>query len=282
MKLPSVSRRNQIIIVVLIILIIPSIFIYNYTQNNPRFCTTCHIMIEAYDTWQESPHRVINCHECHRTSIGESLQHVFDVLTKNPQEVTKPVDIENSWCEECHISEDPQWLQVRNTAGHLVHVYEGEVYAECIDCHGVSLHIFRPPEEACFQCHDVERLHAAEVMMAKCVSCHDFLVADDPLIPQREDCLECHPNRETIVVIPPDTHMNSTCTLCHDPHEITISEECVNCHVGEGGLHDVPDHNICTSCHIPHMDLPERAICETCHEDRVDHFAPISCTTCHG
>jgi hypothetical protein len=47
-----------------------------------------------------------------------------------------------------------------------------------------------PPEKACLECHDVSKVHAFEVMLTDCVTCHDFLVNNDQLIPQRADCLE--------------------------------------------------------------------------------------------
>jgi nitrate/TMAO reductase-like tetraheme cytochrome c subunit len=55
MKLPEMTKRNQLLLVLAILIIaVPSIFIYDYTQNNPNFCTTCHIMDEAFVTWESS------------------------------------------------------------------------------------------------------------------------------------------------------------------------------------------------------------------------------------
>ena len=166
MKLPEMTKRNQILLIlVLIIAAVPALFIYDYTQNNPKFCTTCHLMNSAYDTWNVSAMHHVNCHSCHETDMITSMNHVYDVLFKNPSEVTKPVEITNEMCESCHASNDPQWLQVVNTAGHKVHFFGEENYADCIDCHGLTLHVFEPPEQACLNCHDPEKVHASDLGM---------------------------------------------------------------------------------------------------------------------
>jgi len=285
MKLPEMNRRNQVLLIlVLLVIAVPSIFIFDYTQNDPRFCTTCHVMNEAYDTWEVSAMHDLNCHDCHEASMAESMQHVYDVLTKNPQEVTKLVEIENEMCETCHTSNDPQWLQVVNTAGHNVHVFGNDDHADCIECHGMELHVFRPPHEPCLECHEPDRVHASESMFADCISCHDFLVEEEDLKPSRDDCIECHADKEELTIsIPEDAHQESTCTSCHNPHGEVTAEECTICHADvEGGLHDIGLHTDCTSCHVPHEAVAVRDSCESCHADKIDHYAPVSCTSCHG
>jgi hypothetical protein len=284
MKIPELTRRNQILIVLaLLVVAIPSLFIYDYTQNNPKFCTTCHLMNEAYDTWEVSAMHDINCHACHETDMITSMDHVYEVLMLNPDDVTNLVEIENEMCEVCHATNDPQWLQVVNTAGHDVHFFGSDDHADCIVCHGMSLHVFRPPEEPCMECHDPERVHASEKMMADCLSCHDFIVNDDDLRPSRDDCIECHEDRSQIIVsLPVDAHIESTCTICHNPHGEVTSEDCSECHEVEGGLHEISLHSDCISCHVPHEAVAVRDSCETCHADRRDHYATVNCLSCHG
>jgi hypothetical protein len=284
MKLPENTRRNQVILLILVIVIaIPSLYIYDYTQNNPRFCLTCHLMNNAYDSWHVSAMHDISCHNCHETTMAESMEHVFDVLTKNPNVVTKPVVIDNSMCETCHVSNDPQWLQIANTAGHKVHIFGNNDSIECIDCHGLNLHVFEPPSDTCVQCHDVAKVHATEEMNTTCVSCHNFLANGTNLIPGRSTCLECHTDRELTLSMPDGAHVNTTCTNCHNPHGTVTAVDCTSCHMNvSGGLHDVSAHTDCTSCHVPHEDVTVRDTCVTCHTDKVDHYAPVSCITCHN
>ena len=284
MKLPEMNRRNQVLLILaLLIVAIPSIFIYDYTQHNPKFCTTCHVMNEAYDTWEVSAMHDLNCHACHEASMAESMQHVYDVLTKNPTVVTKLVEIDNEMCETCHASNDPQWLQVINTAGHKAHLYEGADYVECIECHGMELHVFRPPEEPCLECHTPENVHGSETMMIDCLTCHDFLVETHDLTPVRDDCITCHRNEgEITIAMPSEAHLDSTCTTCHNPHGEVTDVECTECHDVDEGIHETPFHQLCTSCHVPHEEVDIKETCETCHEDQVEHYAPASCTNCHG
>ena len=284
MKLPEMNRRNQVLLLLaLLIVAIPSILIYDYTQNNPKFCTSCHVMNEAFETWEMSVHGDLNCHACHEASMAESMQHVYDVLTKNPSEVTKPVEIENELCEKCHASADPQWHQVLNTAGHKVHVFGDDEEVVCIECHGMELHVFRPGKEACVECHSPDHLHGSETMTVDCTSCHHFLLDADSLDPMRDDCLVCHSNKEDLTLsMPSDAHLESTCTSCHNPHGEVTAEPCSTCHDVDEGIHSVPFHLLCTSCHVPHEEADVRETCESCHADKVEHYAPASCTNCHG
>jgi len=283
MKLPEMNRRNQVLLLLaLIIVAIPSILIFDYTQNNPNFCTTCHIMDEAFVTWETSTHGDINCHYCHEPDMITNIRNVYDVITKNPTVVTKHAEIENELCEKCHTSNDPQWRQVLNTAGHQSHVFGENKEVYCIECHGMELHDFVPGKEACLDCHTPDNLHGTDTMIIECVACHDFLAEENELTPEKEDCLTCHSNKEIILSMPSEAHLE-TCLNCHDPHGDEISEDCSSCHMEvEGVLHDIGLHTDCTSCHVPHEAVEVRDSCELCHVDKIDHYAPVSCTNCHG
>ena len=143
LKIPEMTRRNKALIALALIAIaIPSWFIYDYTQNNPKFCTTCHLMSHAYETWEHSAMSELNCHECHESDMIESLGHVVEVLTENPQEVKKITEVDNELCEHCHACNQPKFTQVTYTAGHKVHIFEKENQPACIECHGLVLHVF--------------------------------------------------------------------------------------------------------------------------------------------
>jgi len=287
MKIPEMTRGNQILLLLaLIVIAIPSYFIYDYTQHNPKFCTTCHLMTDAYDAWEDSAMHDLTCHECHVADMVTNIQHMVDVLTKDPQVVVKPAEIDNELCEECHVSEDPQWLQVVNTDGHKAHFFGDGNHADCIDCHGMELHVFRPPEEGCLECHDESRVHAAEEMEATCVTCHDFLANEngDHFIPsERDDCITCHIQmEETSMSLTSEAHLDSSCTSCHNPHEEEVAEDCSTCHNVDEGLHEIPAHSDCTSCHVPHVEVDIRETCVSCHVAQEEHFAPADCTGCHN
>jgi nitrate/TMAO reductase-like tetraheme cytochrome c subunit len=284
-KLPEMNRRNLILIsIIVIVVMVPSVFAYNYFQNNPKFCTTCHLMNQAYETWDHSAMHEVNCHTCHEAGIVEGLGHVVDVITKNPQEVTRPTEVDNEICETCHTSEDPKWLQVVNTAGHKVHFFGSGQPPDCIDCHGIQLHVFEPPEEACDECHETTTMMGTPEMHIHCLVCHEFTVQDESLFPEHGECAACHEEKETMeITFPTNAHANTTCLNCHNPHVEEQQTDCVTCHDGpETGLHQLSAHGNCESCHVPHSSEDMRDVCVSCHTDKDEHYAPTECATCHS
>ena len=280
-----IGRYKKILIVAIVALAIPSYFVYDYTQHNPKFCTTCHLMDDAYETWDSSAMHDLNCHTCHESDMVESLDHVREVIFENPKEVTKITVIDNEACESCHAANDPQWLQVANTAGHEVHIFTQEEEAECIGCHGIQLHVFKPSEETCNQCHSLDHEAASEAMEVHCTVCHEFTATDHELIPQRDDCLRCHEDQQTMgVSFPGAAHNDTSCDNCHNVHIEEQHTECATCHTESlgGGLHAVSAHDDCNNCHVPHSSEPMRSGCLSCHEDRIGHGGTAECSLCHG
>jgi len=278
-----IKRRNYVI-AALVLLMIPSYFIYDYTQHNPKFCISCHLMNEAYDTWDVSAMHDLDCHKCHESDIVTSMDHLREVVFEKPQEVTKITEVDNELCEKCHASADPKWLQVANTAGHKVHFYDSADAPDCIDCHGLQLHVFEPPVETCDTCHEEELNEPCGDMRVHCVVCHEFTVAEDDLIPARDDCISCHEAQDTMgVTFPSDAHSDTPCLDCHNPHDKELENECTTCHpVPSAGLHQEAAHENCETCHTPHSDDPMRDTCLSCHLDQEEHFAPADCAGCHS
>lgn len=286
MKLPEMTRRNLLLIVLIVVIIavVPSVFAYDYFQNNPKFCMSCHIMNPAYEAWDQSAMHDVNCHTCHEAGIVEGLGHVVSVVTKNPQEVTLPTEVDSEICENCHASEDPKWLQVANTAGHQVHFFGSGQPPECIHCHGIRLHVFEPPEELCDECHVETIMMGTSEMQIHCLVCHDFTAQDESLFPEREECLACHEGKETMeITFLTNAHVNATCLNCHNPHVEEQYTSCVTCHESpDSGLHQLSAHDNCESCHVPHSSKDMREICISCHGDKSEHYAPAECATCHS
>jgi hypothetical protein len=283
-----IKRNQKIVIAALLVLAISSYFIYDYVQNNPKFCITCHLMDDAYETWDASAMHDLNCHKCHETNIEtrapEYIDHVRRVIFENPVNVTKLTVIENKACEDCHANNDPQWLQVANTAGHKEHLLMHEEEPKCIGCHGIQLHVFEPPEETCFTCHTHEHDYACEVMDVHCIICHEFTATEHELIPQRDPCLQCHEGQQTMgVSFPNGAHKNTACDNCHNPHIEEQHTDCVSCHaeIIGGGLHNVFAHRDCYNCHVPHTLEPMREGCLSCHVDKTEHGGTAECSLCH-
>ena len=286
LKLPEMTQRNQAIIAIaLLIVAITSYFIYDYTQHDPKFCTTCHLMNTAYETWDVSAMHELNCHECHESDMVESLGHVVEVLTENPQHVTKITEVDNELCEECHASNDRRWLQVLNTEGHRVHFFERDQPPDCIECHGLRLHVFAPQEELCMECHDKDTGMDAPEIEIHCLDCHEF--TDRRLFPESEDCINCHDFARIQSVMDESIHrsvkVKTDCFSCHDPHAERTFVDCESCHDTSGlGLHHISSHTKCELCHTPHGQTGMRDNCMICHMDRGEHYSQAECQSCHS
>ena len=257
---------------------------YHYVEDDPRFCTTCHLMETAYSKWQTSVHREVGCHACHVQSTAENLDQLWKYVTLRPKTVGKHAAVDYTRCGACHLSQDPRWKQVAETAGHRVHF--GRLGLQCVGCHSTGVHQFVRPVDACGTCH-TEQVKATGMASFHCTTCHDFLAADHDLAdPRRRDCLACHESmqvhEERFAV---DAPMRFPCQTCHDPHRrpLPTVADCVRCHhVRDFGLHALPVHDDCMSCHRSHTWRVEaRAACERCHDDRAEHYPDRPCGGCH-
>lgn len=263
------------------------IHFYNYTQHDPNFCTSCHIMTESWDRWATSEHKDIECHTCHNPGIFVSTMMVVDFIFGSYERVERHTLVQDEVCSECHQSGSPQWIQVAATAGHQMHADEQNI--SCTTCHAVTIHRFSPPGSICNVCHEDKSIIGPMANM-HCLNCHEFLVVEEQLIPQRKDyCLDCHQAlTDDGVGLPTDAPMQYACGDCHQPHqEAQQVLDCLSCHTVEG-LHLEGEHGAtsCVTCHEPHeWRVTERETCLACHTGRTEHYAPYSCSTagaCHS
>jgi uncharacterized OB-fold protein len=277
---------------------------YNYVQHDADFCTSCHIMDDAYTRWSGSVHSQVTCHECHVPNIADNLRQLWVYWTDPPDKPGHAPEMQNSTCYRCHrqYTEDepapedtPGWQHVLDEAGHAKHV--GVEHIQCIRCHSTSLHKFVPPEEICKQCHKHESL-AKTSMDEHCTACHVFKAqARESLLPTRADCLECHKEMQVTEEIFPEASdtgeaesvMHWDCRECHKPHTAIVLEagQCRECHeeVLDGSeLHSVEEHAECLDCHKPHVwKVTQATPCLECHEDKADedHNEGSFCGECH-
>lgn len=188
---------------------------YDYVQHDARFCQSCHIMETAYKKWSTSPHHLVTCHECHHQSLSASVHQVWFYLTKRPRQVVHHPELDHKVCAQCHLSQDPQWKLVGETAGHRVHFEKLRI--DCLDCHMGGVHEFLKPTDSCLNCHpDKTEGLGKKMAFIHCTSCHNFLAKRESLLPNRETCLECHQK------IGMGSHRrmkkDAACTECHKPH----------------------------------------------------------------
>ena len=269
--------------------------VYWFTEHDPRFCKSCHIMQEAWDKWLVSEHNKLDCHKCHHTTKLEGMRQLWLTITQRPTEVGEHAGVPPDVCKECHESEDRRWIQVMVTSGHRVHVdREG---LKCLDCHAQSLHSFGAPSEVCKKCHEDESVNSAGMAKLHCTSCHNFLASEQSLVPTRGTCLWCHSDSSAAHVdLHADSPMQFPCGMCHNPHQPdqTLRQRCHTCHQDEAAAASKlgPPHRDCLTCHKPHTWKPDgEETCRTCHGQEIDslsvhkiashHSAGVKCVECH-
>lgn len=256
----SLSRRGWIVLAVgvSVVLIAGATLYrgYDYVQHDPRFCQSCHIMEEAFNKWSSSPHHLVTCHKCHQQDTKDSLWQVWFYLTQRPDHVMHHPELNHAVCAQCHLSEDPQWKLVQETAGHKVHF--GKAGIDCLDCHIGGVHEFLRPVDACIKCH-TDKAEGAGKKMAfmHCTDCHSFLAKQTDLLPLRATCLGCHKNIKVGRESFPETAPMSTfdCYICHKPHDQLRPdrEVCLSCHTDLKPVHyRMTEGQSCIDCHQPH------------------------------
>ena len=259
---------------------------YDYVEHDPRFCQSCHLMERPYARWETSVHREVGCHACHVQSTAESLRQLYLYVTLRPTTVSHHAVVDFTRCGACHLSRDPRWKQVADTAGHKVHF--AQLGFQCVACHSRGVHNFVRPTDSCSECHTAQAAGDGAMGSVHCTACHDFLATDHALADlRRSDCLACHDQMQVgHEHFDPQAPMQFPCQQCHRPHERILPSvaDCQHCHhVHDFGLHAVPFHADCKSCHQPHLwRVDARATCERCHGDRHDgHYPDLPCAGCH-
>lgn len=274
---------------------------WNYTQHSNDFCTGCHVMNPAFQKFgnAENKHGALSCHACHQQSLGASARQLYLWVAERPERIGEHAKVPNRVCETCHVTGDTAtWQRVAATAGHRVHL-ESDSSAlkdvQCVSCHGVEVHRFRPVNETCGQsgCHEPSETGIVLGKMATqtvrhCTSCHTF-TADVPalatrdsargtLVPGKQECLGCHEMRQVLADFDEgkDPH-GGKCGTCHNPHvqktpaAARASCTTAGCHANwrEEPFHVGASHKAvgaqCLTCHAPHRARVDASDCVGCH-----------------
>jgi hypothetical protein len=275
---------------------------YDYIQNDPTFCTSCHLMDGAYDRWANSPHAQVNCHTCHPGSLASNLHQLWVTITDKPKEVKKHAVVPPEICAQCHINgeEADKWPQIAGTSGHRVHWLEKGI--QCVACHAPAVHEFIPTDKMCAKCHPTETVGLSAMAQVHCTKCHDFLAEfSETLLAGDARCAECHDDgiggpkaavwhKDVNCYGCHPVHDGATATLAADPVGGPVRGEravpCADCHVDEGAL-VMPEAHECVACHQPHAVPPGEQACRECHTEPAakmperEHHACIDCHLPH-
>jgi hypothetical protein len=248
----------SILLVICIVGIVLAVRYYTYIQKNPGFCSSCHLMEEAYTAWKLSGHRHIVCQDCHHLGIIEQNSLLVKFVFTTDRKTPEPHGLATPWttCTTCHWDEASQGAtHITKSTGHARHISIEKL--ECRDCHQRTVHSFRPDKNACLRCHKDWKIHGVGMEEVSCMTCHPF-AAKKPggFIPDRERCLSCHKS-STRTAFPskvPMARMN--CYECHRPHTRLkpVDEDCLRCHTREVLILKEVHRSVnrCITCHRPH------------------------------
>lgn len=112
----------------------------SYFSNDPRACMNCHIMREAFDTWQQaSHHHVATCNDCH---VPHDLFGKYLAKAENGFFHSKAFTLQNF----------PEPIRITPKNARILN-------RNCIDCHqGLVDHLIRhgafsDATDSCVRCH---------------------------------------------------------------------------------------------------------------------------------
>lgn len=244
---------------------------YRYTQDEPQYCASCHMMKEAFSEWEKGKHRDVVCQTCHQLNILEQNQLLIAFILKQENKpFSQTHGRKKPWkaCKKCHLDEISQGsLTLRKSFGHARHVFMQAI--ECKSCHKGTVHNFHPNEKACLGCHGDKGVHGVGMEALSCLKCHSFVEKSPSMVP-KDRCLKCHKK------IPATSPMAGlSCHQCHRPHKkgSPTSDVCIDCHhnmrlFGQHGLHEEKDLK-CLDCHKAHTwtigEEQAKVLCTKCH-----------------
>jgi len=248
---------------------------YKYSRDDPEFCTSCHMMQEAFKTWQMSRHRDFPCQRCHAMSLLEQNRMLVTYVIKgtSPSPIKQTHGRISPWnaCRDCHLSDVAQGsVTLSSSYGHARHVFMHQI--GCSRCHTGNLHKFTPNEQACSTCHKDKIIHGMGMEGLSCLKCHSYSEKTPKMI-SNDRCMKCHKN------IPTKGIMSSLkCFDCHHPHGKIkpSSQDCLKtCHgneaqVGQHNLHMKKAKLECLDCHKAHTwsigRTEAKNLCNRCHK----------------
>jgi cytochrome c nitrite reductase small subunit len=110
----------------------------SYLSDEPEACINCHVMTNAYATWQRGSHaRVAKCNDCHLPQVGSVTQYSFKAQDGARHSFAFTLRLE------------PEVLHLNTKAVPVVQ-------ANCLRCHENQFFMIRlatSSERPCWDCH---------------------------------------------------------------------------------------------------------------------------------
>jgi nitrate/TMAO reductase-like tetraheme cytochrome c subunit len=240
-------------------------FITIRETNRPSFCFSCHEMDVYYDSWKNSPHKDLQCVECH---ISPGTQNMIIHKAKSLRQVyvhfkgVKPGDIKGHVpdinCTRCH-KESKELVEYHSLK--ITHRKHQAMGLKCVFCHINVVHgaesdfLHAPPMATCITCHEGKKASN------KCGTCHAGEIERDRS-PFSGQWIEKH--RQNIRSQGEDScrkcHHADYCKSCHRtffPHPRDYES---TPHIGDAKKNEAS----CRRCH-------ETKFCDACHAMKFQH-----------
>lgn len=118
--------------------------VYHYTSG-PEFCSKCHYVKPYVYSWAESPHKNVNCLECHEPSGPLGKLHsksrglnyyLMDMAGNHPNYFIEAYYINESKCFACHTGDNaayPDAVKIDRTG--FDHLQSIKNDGKCVSCH---------------------------------------------------------------------------------------------------------------------------------------------------
>lgn len=154
---PARSPRPHALVVLLVLVLGTAVGIgsftfgygkgFSYLSSDPTACTNCHVMQQAFDTWQKSSHHhVAVCNDCHlpHHPVGKyvvkadngffhSLAFTLDDFHEPIQIKARNARVAQNSCLDCH----------RDAVDHMLPADPGGEAPQCVHCHADVGHALR-------------------------------------------------------------------------------------------------------------------------------------------
>jgi hypothetical protein len=275
------------------------VYNYNYVMHKNDFCQSCHLMDTAWNRFQVSAHKDLQCHACHRQPLWVSSKELFWWVYERRMAVPVHDKVPTAVCAECHLrtGTDSARTNVLRTAGHALHLQSDSSAlknVQCVTCHGRDFHMFRPNNATCSQagCHTNMRVKLGAMSNARflhCTTCHGFRApvpqgqtvaeAKGTLVPRELNCTACHQMSQQVLKwdLASDPH-KASCGSCHNPHtqdqprDAFKSCATAQCHASADTLtafhRGLGSHGLdnCGACHQAHSWKVNGTDCLACHK----------------
>jgi len=204
----------------------------NYALDRPSFCTSCHLIQAAYDSWQKAQHKPEytknSCNVCHvqeglvgpiKASVYglESAYIYFFGLDEDDVKASKPV-----YCSRkgCHEQMEKSMIGKNIRVNHGLHMDMGY---SCVICHDRVAH------------EEYAMAKNLSMMQDFCFPCHNDEVAP------RNDCEICHIYQIQMLsgtetpgkfpkIVSPHYQEDGACQVCHISFDDSAAKTCLECH----------------------------------------------------